>query len=231
MLTFQRVRLPASAHFGGGGLHEQHDLVQRARECMRAAARYRAALEELERPKAKERQQAHRAKPGERIGAVNFTAPRRAYTRDIVGSAIADAESRFLRDVGAVALHSSLVQPQLVQAAEQAAIRAARELRTDVPRVHWFRTVHGGRDARGWFAHDLPGAIWISAALTATTVAAVVAHECKHRADFLAGRPVTEEAAERFAEPFVPVSDARAFTPMPHEYVAAPPFRRGDSAS
>lgn len=131
-----------------------------------------------------------------------------------------DAEGRFLRAVGAVPVAEILISPPMVAAARNAAIRAAAELGTAEPDVRWFRTIRGCPPARGWFDGAQAEVVWISASLDVAEVRSVVAHEAQHRADHLAGRAFSEEAARAFAARFAPYSDGRAFGPRPTHFVS-----------
>ena len=131
----------------------------------------------------------------------------------------ADPEARFLRHVGAVRVQEPQVAAPLVAAARPAASRAASELGTTEPDIRWFRSVKGGKPARGWFDGAMSGSVWISASLGVQEVPSVVAHESKHRADYLEGRAMTEKAARAFAARYEPPSDGRAFAPRPTQFV------------
>lgn len=132
-----------------------------------------------------------------------------------------DTEGRFLAHVGAVPVAELLVPAPLVAAARNAASQAAAELGTTAPDIRWFRNVKGGQPARGWFCSSFSGSVWISASLSVAKVGSVVRHECQHRSDNSAGRPMTEKAARAFAARYE-ISDDRAYAPRPTTFVSPP---------
>ena len=133
-----------------------------------------------------------------------------------------DVEGRFLRAVGSVPVAELLVSPAMISAAGNAAVQAASELGTTEPEVRWFKTIRGGKPARGWFDPAMSDVIWISASLGVSEVPSVVAHESKHRDDYLAGRPITEKSARRFAARYEPPSDPRMYAPRPTDFFSPP---------
>jgi hypothetical protein len=110
----------------------------------------------------------------------------------------------------------------MLAAARNSVIQAAVELRQTAPEVRWFRTIRGGKPARGWFDPAMSDVIWVAASLAAFEVASVVAHECQHRADYLAGRPITEKSARSFAARYGPPSDSRLYAPRPTAFFSPP---------
>lgn len=115
-----------------------------------------------------------------------------------------DPLARFLIATGVVPIPSSSVRADLVELARLEAARAATELGTTVPEVRWFRRTNSTLEAKGWFTGATPDAIWLSRddLLRPSQVSGAVAHEAKHRQDHLAGRPLSEAAADAFAVGF-----------------------------
>lgn len=154
-----------------------------AKRFMAAAARWNAKKTPPGRPRGR----------GRNVGAM---------TRRMRAAVKRNPEDRFLRQTGSVPVPDFLVAPWKIEAAEKHAARAAERLGVDTPEIRWFRTIRGGREARGWYDEGVPAAIWLRADLGLNEIPELVAHESKHRADHLQGRPVSEEAAEEFANSF-----------------------------
>ena len=134
-----------------------------------------------------------------------------------------DIEGRFMAEIGAVPVAEILVSKNMISAARNAAVQASAELGTSAPRVRWFRNLKGtGQVARGWFCSSFPDSIWIAASLSTEKVPSVVRHECKHRADSLAGRSMSEESAGAFAGRLDQPSDSRAYAPRPTTFLHPP---------
>ena len=133
-----------------------------------------------------------------------------------------DSEGRFLRHVGAVPIPELLVAAPLLAAARNAVVRASSELRQTTPELRWFRTIRGGKPARGWFDNSMPDVLWIAANLGVHEVASTVAHEVQHRDDYLGGRSITEKSARRFAARYGPPSDSRLYAPRPTDFFSSP---------
>ena len=143
--------------------------------------------------------------------------------RQATEQAATDTEGRFMSKIRAVPVHEAWVPAPLVAAARNAAVQASAELGTSAPRVRWFRNLKGtGQVARGWFCSSFPDSIWIAASLSTEKVPSVVRHECKHRADSLAGRSMSEESAGAFAGRLDQPSDSRAYAPRPTTFLHPP---------
>ena len=158
-------------------------------------------------------------------------APRQKRTRKTTGkvrrlvSLMADAvdsEGRFLRAAGVAPIPELLVAAPLLAAARNAVVRASSELRQTTPELRWFRTIRGGKPARGWFDNSMPDVLWIAANLGVHEVASTVAHEVQHRDDYLGGRSITEKSARRFAARYGPPSDSRLYAPRPTDFFSSP---------
>ena len=131
-------------------------------------------------------------------------------------------EQRFMSEIGAVAVPEILISKNMISAARNAARRASVELGTAEPEVRWFRVLRGGQASRGWFCSSFADVVWISAGLSTAKVPSVVRHESKHRADSLAGRAMTEKAADAFAARFDQPSDGRTWAPRPTTFLHPP---------